>query len=126
MFDSWGRVLLRVVTRTPWRVIFANSRASASSIPSQPSSLRGCSAGLVGLSGSADGSECAPADLAVRSHAHNDCLTRHVMADHGAFAFGRVNRLAQGGRSSCELLIKRVLVLQTAHQLAAGAGDAQR
>src|SRR5215207_6053574 len=83
----------------------------------------GCWRALVRLPGTADARPAArtPGPVRVQPHGHGVC--RHRPAHHATAALLRLDPLPQPGRRLGEARVQRVLVLEAAHQPAAGAGD---
>ena len=80
--------------------------------------------GLVGLARPAHAGPRARVRGAVGVQLDHDLVARDVVAGDGAGALRGVDGLADAGRVLTEVLVQGMLVLQAAHQPAAGAGDA--
>src|SRR4029079_7704275 len=68
----------------------------------------------------------AAAGLSARGEPNDHRVARHVVTDDPAVAVGRLDGAPDLRGARLELLVERVLVLETAQQPAACAGDLQR
>src|ERR1700753_2903940 len=82
--------------------------------------------GLISLPRSAHAGPGAGVGRTIRVELDHHLVGRDVVAGDRARALRGLDRLADAGRVLTEFLVQRVLVLQAAHQAAAGPGDAHR